>query len=112
LVTPGPDVFAEARDHTLRAAIGKALPTSLWVALPLRWFYTLFYPVIWVLNHAASWLLRAVPDVCDSRVTVCTTTERKKRGGFVEQAKPLILSGHETEISEFAGGRARDYSLL
>lgn len=25
LVTPGPDVFAESRDHTLRAAIGKAM---------------------------------------------------------------------------------------
>jgi ribosome-associated translation inhibitor RaiA len=25
LVTPGPDVFAEARDHTLRAAFNKAL---------------------------------------------------------------------------------------
>ena len=25
LVTPGPDVFAEGQDHTLRAAIGKAL---------------------------------------------------------------------------------------
>ena len=25
LVTPGPDVFAESRDHTLRAAFAKAL---------------------------------------------------------------------------------------
>ena len=25
LVTPGPDVFAESRDHTLRAAFGKAV---------------------------------------------------------------------------------------
>lgn len=25
LVTPGPDVFAEARDHTLAAALGKAM---------------------------------------------------------------------------------------
>lgn len=25
LVTPGPDVFAESRDHTLRAAFGKAM---------------------------------------------------------------------------------------
>jgi ribosome-associated translation inhibitor RaiA len=25
LVTPGPDVFAESRDHTLRAAFSKAL---------------------------------------------------------------------------------------
>ncbi|MBM3838053.1 MAG: HlyC/CorC family transporter [Verrucomicrobia bacterium] len=39
-------------------AIQKPLPTSLWVALPLHWFYKLFYPFIWVLNHAASWLLR------------------------------------------------------
>ena len=25
LVTPGPDIFAEARDHTLRAAFGKVM---------------------------------------------------------------------------------------
>jgi len=39
-------------------AIQRPLPTSLWVAQPLRWFYGLFYPAIWVLNHAAFWLLR------------------------------------------------------
>ncbi len=39
-------------------AIQKPLPTSLWVAQPLHWFYLLFYPLIWVLNHAAFWLLR------------------------------------------------------
>jgi len=39
-------------------AIQKPLPTSLWVARPLQWFYKLFYPVIWLLNHAAFWLLR------------------------------------------------------
>jgi CBS domain containing-hemolysin-like protein len=38
-------------------AIQKPLPTSLWVAQPLQWFYKLFYPVIWLLNHAAFWLL-------------------------------------------------------
>lgn len=38
-------------------AIQKPLPTSLWVAQPLQWFYILFYPLIWVLNHAAFWLL-------------------------------------------------------
>jgi CBS domain containing-hemolysin-like protein len=41
-------------------AIQKPLATSLWVAQPLRWFYVLFYPLIWVLNHAAFWLLRRV----------------------------------------------------
>ena len=39
-------------------AIQKPLPTSLWVATPLQWFYKLFYPAIWLLNHAAFWLLR------------------------------------------------------
>jgi len=39
-------------------AIQKPLPTSLWVARPLDWFYKLLYPAIWLLNHAAFWLLR------------------------------------------------------
>lgn len=39
-------------------AIQKPLVVSLWVAKPLRLFYKLFFPAIWVLNHAAFWLLR------------------------------------------------------
>lgn len=39
-------------------AIQKPLATSLWIAQPLHWFYVVFYPLIWVLNHAAFWLLR------------------------------------------------------
>ena len=39
-------------------AIQKPLETSLWIATPLQWFYKLCYPVIWLLNHAAFWLLR------------------------------------------------------
>lgn len=39
-------------------AIRKTLETTLFVASPLRWFYRLSYPFIWVLNHSALWLLR------------------------------------------------------
>ncbi|MBA4149162.1 MAG: HlyC/CorC family transporter [Verrucomicrobia bacterium] len=39
-------------------AIQKPLATSIWVAQPLHWFYKASYPAIWVLNHAAGWLLR------------------------------------------------------
>lgn len=39
-------------------AIRKPLPTSLWVAMPLDWFYKASFPLIWMLNHAANWLLR------------------------------------------------------
>lgn len=39
-------------------AIRKTLETALFVASPLRWFYRISYPFIWVLNHSAQWLLR------------------------------------------------------
>jgi len=38
-------------------AIQKPLATTLFVALPLRWFYRFSYPFIWVLNHSSLWLL-------------------------------------------------------
>ncbi len=41
-------------------AIQKPLPTSLWVAHPLLWFYKASYPFIWLLNHTANWFLHRV----------------------------------------------------
>ena len=51
-------------------AIQKPVPTALWVARPLDWFYKLFYPAIWLLNHAAFWLLRrcGLPPVSESEL--------------------------------------------
>jgi CBS domain containing-hemolysin-like protein len=39
-------------------AIGKAETIALWLALPVFFFYRITYPAIWVLNHAATGLLR------------------------------------------------------
>jgi magnesium and cobalt exporter, CNNM family len=39
-------------------AIRKPEPTSLWVAMPLFFFYKVTYPAIWVLNHLANGVLR------------------------------------------------------
>ncbi len=41
-------------------AIQKAESTTLWVAAPIQAFYLLFYPAIWLLNHAAFLVLRIV----------------------------------------------------
>lgn len=41
-------------------AIQKPLPVTLWVAAPLEWFYRITFPLIWMLNHTALWLLRRV----------------------------------------------------
>jgi CBS domain containing-hemolysin-like protein len=38
-------------------AIQNALPISLWVAQPLKWFYWTMYPFNWLLNRAAQFLL-------------------------------------------------------
>lgn len=41
-------------------AIQKPLPVTLWISLPLRWFYKISYPINWALNNTALWLLRLV----------------------------------------------------
>jgi CBS domain containing-hemolysin-like protein len=39
-------------------AIQKPLPIALWLARPLQWFYIASYPLNWILNRSAQWLLR------------------------------------------------------
>jgi CBS domain containing-hemolysin-like protein len=41
-------------------AIQKPLPTTLWIAYPLLWFYRLSYPFVAALNWSSQWLLRQV----------------------------------------------------
>jgi len=39
-------------------AIKNPVGTSLWAAYPLRGFYRISYPFIWIINSSANWLLR------------------------------------------------------
>jgi CBS domain containing-hemolysin-like protein len=41
-------------------AIQKPLPTTLWVAYPMVWFYRASYPFVVALNWSSQWLLRRV----------------------------------------------------
>ncbi len=41
-------------------AIQKPLPTTLWIAYPMLWFYRISYPFVVVLNSFSQWLLRQV----------------------------------------------------
>src|ERR1700730_16256640 len=41
-------------------AIRKPVPTALWISPPLRIFYVVFTPAIWLLNGLASWLLKRI----------------------------------------------------
>ena len=39
-------------------AIRRTLPTSLWVAGPLNWFYRVSYPFIWLLHRSSQFIVR------------------------------------------------------
>jgi CBS domain containing-hemolysin-like protein len=41
-------------------AIQRPLPTALWIAYPLLWFYRISYPFVLALNGVSQWLLRQV----------------------------------------------------
>jgi CBS domain containing-hemolysin-like protein len=39
-------------------AIRRTLPTALWVATPLQWFYRISFPFIWLFHRSSQFLLR------------------------------------------------------
>ena len=71
-------------------AIQKPLPIALWSARPLKWFYVASYPLNWVLNRAAQWLLHQLgiePASESERVhseeelRLLVSTSHRQRGG-------------------------------
>lgn len=60
-------------------AIRRSESTSLWVAIPLYFFYKVSFPAIWLLNHAANGVLRmfGIPPASESEIA---HTEEELRG--------------------------------
>jgi CBS domain containing-hemolysin-like protein len=56
MITTASFVLGELAPKSI--AIRKALPTTFWVSAPLRFFYLVFKPAIWVLNGLANCLLK------------------------------------------------------
>lgn len=79
-------------------AIQKALQVSLFVARPLHWFYRASYPLNWLLNESAQWLLRRVglESVSASRVVHSEEELRvmlgQNRAGSTRLGRDIILS--------------------
>jgi CBS domain containing-hemolysin-like protein len=71
-------------------AIRKAEPTTLWVAFPLFVFYKVTFPVIWVLNHTANWLLKwvGIAPVSESEIA-----------HDEEELRLLLASSHASRLS-------------
>jgi len=81
-------------------AIRKTLPTALWIARPLFWFYRITYPLIWLLNFSAQWLLKrlGIEPATETEVAhseeelrlLFTTTQ--KRVGATTLGHDLVLN--------------------
>lgn len=71
-------------------AIQKPLPTTLWIAYPMLWFYRVSYPFVVILNSFSQWLLRQVglePATeaerahSEEELRLLLTTAQKQAGG-------------------------------
>ena len=71
-------------------AIRKSESTSLWIAVPLFFFYRLTYPAIWLLNHAANGILRIVG--------IRPVTE-SELGHSEEELRRLLADSHQPGLS-------------
>lgn len=79
-------------------AIQKSLPTALWTAQPLHWFYRASHPFNWVLNQSAQWLLRRIGiEPAGSSLFVHSEEELRlmlgqNRAGATRLGRDLILN--------------------
>lgn len=81
-------------------AIQKAEQTALGVALPLRVFYYLFFPVIWVFNASANLLLRAVGiapagghELAHSPEEIRIILEHSEQSGVLSEQRHELMEG-------------------
>jgi len=75
-------------------AIRRSRGTSLWIAVPLYYFYKLTYPAIWLLNHAANGILRIVG------IEPLSETEL---GHSEEELRRLLTDPSQAEFSKQKG---------
>jgi len=95
-------------------AIQKSEGVSLWLSMPLLFFYRLFLPVIWLLNNAANLLLRLI-GVKPASEHDAAHTEEEIRILMNESAKSGIIDKEEMtlfdNVFEFSERVAREVML-
>ncbi len=78
-------------------AIQQALPTTLWSAYPLHIFYRATYPFIWVVNHSANALLKALGMKQSDMAEAYSEEELKmlvavaSRSGVLQESERVLL---------------------
>lgn len=95
-------------------AIQKSEATSIWLSAPLLYFYKMFFPFIWVLNKAATQLLRIVGIQPASEHEAAHTEEeirilmaQSARSGHINKEEMALFHN----IFEFSDRLAREVML-
>ena len=79
-------------------AIRKTVPTTLWISRPLRLFYLVFKPAIWLLNGLANWLLKRILRLDPVAESELAHSEEELRLILDESAKASKISKVSQEI--------------
>jgi CBS domain containing-hemolysin-like protein len=79
-------------------AIRKAVPTTLWICRPLRLFYLVFQPAIWLLNGMANWLLKRILHIDPVAESELVHSEEELRLILDESGKAAKISAVSQEI--------------
>jgi len=82
-------------------AIRKAISATLFVSAPLRLFYTVFKPAIWLLNAASNWILRRLLSIEPIAEGELAHSEEELRLIFDQSAKSAEVTplGRELVIN-------------
>ncbi|MFO8058974.1 MAG: hemolysin family protein [bacterium] len=88
-------VFGELAPKSI--AIRRTEGVTLWVALPLRIFHWIFFPAVWLLNTAATGVLRLLrieladeSDLAHSESELLMILSQSARGGLISEQEQKI----------------------
>ncbi|WP_212003716.1 hemolysin family protein [Chitinophaga sp. HK235] len=101
-------VFGELAPKSM--AIRKPLPTTLTVALPLRFFFVIFRPFIWLLNGLANSILRmaGLTPVGESEIhseeELKLIISESQEGGAIEETERELIQN----VFEFDDSRVKE----
>lgn len=92
-------------------AIQKSEGTSLWLSVPLMFFYKLFFPAIWLLNGAANRLLRMIGvqpasehEAAHTEEEIRILMDESAKSGHIDKDEMVLFDN----IFEFAERVARE----
>lgn len=101
-------IFGELAPKSI--AIRKAAPTTMAVAVPLRVFYFIFKPLIWMMNSFANLILRLIGIAPIKEQDIHTEEEIKliitesKEGGAIEDSERELINN----VFDFDSRRVKD----